>query len=230
MPVETSPPPTPEDAFGQEEPVRPLPGLISAEFEPPLEAIGGLGVETSEEVVLEPSGDSEFQVPDASEDLRSLSARLNPPPSVVPAESRHPAAASAPKPDARPEAAPDAEVRETRAAEIIEAKSYVAAETKGQSVAAFFRALVSARPAFVGDGATERQMRSPAPAGLEPGAESSQITPAVRGGEQKSDSAVSFDDFFNSEADGSSSPRTENSEAGKDDLDQFQSWLQNLKR
>ena len=230
MPVEASSPPRPEETSGQEEPVRPLPGLISAEFEPPLEAIGGLGVETSEEVVLEASGESEFQVPDASEDLRSLSARLNSPPPVAPAESRQPVAAQAPKPDPRREAAPDDRAREAQASEVMKGKSYVAAETKGQSVAAFFRALVSARPPLAGDGAPERQLRNSAPASSERGEESSQVAPAVPGGEQKSDSAVSFDDFFNSEADGSSPLRKGNSEAGKNDLDQFQSWLQNLKR
>jgi len=39
---------------------------------------------------------------------------------------------------------------------------------------------------------------------------------------------VSFDDFFGS-ATGGSSPAP-GGEPGKDDLDQFHSWLQNLKR
>jgi hypothetical protein len=42
------------------------------------------------------------------------------------------------------------------------------------------------------------------------------------------DAAVSFDDFFGAAAGGSGAPNS--TEAGKDDLDQFQSWLQNLKR
>jgi len=39
---------------------------------------------------------------------------------------------------------------------------------------------------------------------------------------------VSFDDFFGSAAGGNSLAR--GGEPGKDDLDQFHSWLQNLKR
>jgi hypothetical protein len=39
---------------------------------------------------------------------------------------------------------------------------------------------------------------------------------------------VSFDDFFGSAAGGSS--LAPDGEPGKDDLDQFHSWLQNLKR
>jgi hypothetical protein len=38
---------------------------------------------------------------------------------------------------------------------------------------------------------------------------------------------VSFDDFFGSGGDRSVTP---SGEPGKDDLDQFQTWLQNLKR
>jgi hypothetical protein len=41
---------------------------------------------------------------------------------------------------------------------------------------------------------------------------------------------VSFDEFFGAAAAGSSPAAQGNSDPGKDDLDQFQSWLQNLKR
>jgi hypothetical protein len=41
---------------------------------------------------------------------------------------------------------------------------------------------------------------------------------------------VSFDDFFSSEPGESAPGRQGKGEAGKDDLDQFQTWLQNLKR
>jgi hypothetical protein len=40
---------------------------------------------------------------------------------------------------------------------------------------------------------------------------------------------VSFDDFFGSEQEGSA-PARQRADPGKDDLDQFQTWLQNLKR
>ena len=70
-PVESSASaPEPEEPSPGEA-VKPMAGLISAEFEPPLESIGGIGVETSEEVVLEVSGNSEFRVPDASEDFKN---------------------------------------------------------------------------------------------------------------------------------------------------------------
>jgi len=181
--IEISSPSKAEEPLIQEEAVQPLPGLISAEFQPPLEAIGGLDVETSEEVVLEVSAGSEFRVPDASEDLRSPAAGLpNLTPPTAPAEPER-AADPAPEPPA--------------------ASSYVAADTKGQSVADFFRALVAARP--------PSDRGSPAEASV-------------------ADSAVSFDDFFNSEADGPNPQGHGDSDPGKDDLDQFQSWLQNLKR
>jgi hypothetical protein len=47
--------------------------------------------------------------------------------------------------------------------------------------------------------------------------------------DQKADGTVSFDDFFGSEGEGST-PRRQRGDPGKDDLDQFQTWLQNLKR
>ncbi len=244
----------------EEEPVRPLPGLISAEFQPPLEAIGGLGVETSEEVVLEVSGESEFRVPDASEDLKSLAARLNRPPFTAPAEHQPeaaPAGETASKRPAEPEfvvteAMADvlmqqghsadalrvyrelarrdgsdsrlhSRIRELEAAlerQSAKPASYVAADTKGQSVAAFFQALIAARlPPGSGAGrdATSR-------------AESRTVAPAAPTAEQKADAVVSFDDFFESEADQSNALQQGSSEPGKDDLDQFQTWLQNLKR
>jgi hypothetical protein len=43
------------------------------------------------------------------------------------------------------------------------------------------------------------------------------------------DGTVTFDDFFGATATGSGGSKG-SSEAGEDDLDQFQSWLQNLKR
>ncbi|HET9465743.1 MAG TPA: tetratricopeptide repeat protein [Gemmatimonadales bacterium] len=208
-------------------PVQPLPGLISAEFQPPLESTGGLGVETSEEVVLEASGNSEFRVPDASEDLKSLAARLSSP-SAAPAPERHQEAAPVePEPDSPGElrflvnAPMDAAVEEPPP----QRRSYAATDTKGQSVAAFFQALVGARPpagpALTGkqDGARD------APSGEAPA-----VPPAVPAQDPRADAAVSFDDFFESEAEGSKALRQQASDPGKDDLDQFQSWLQNLKR
>jgi hypothetical protein len=267
----------PDEPVAPEETVQPLPGLISAEFQPPLEAMGGLGVETSDEVVLEASGNTEFRVPDASEDLKFLAARLNPPP-PPPTERRvaerraerrpesAPAAEPAPSRPAEPEFAVteamaevllqqghsadalkvyrelarrnggDSRLRsriqelEAAARDRVEPPSYVAAVTKGQSVAAFFHALVTAPPPGPGPagetsasrGKGDEQDRST------PGDENA-VRPTLPIGEQKADAAVSFDDFFNSEA-RESNPLERTSKPGEDDLDQFQSWLQNLKR
>jgi tetratricopeptide (TPR) repeat protein len=212
--------PVAQDESGDEEEaeVMPLPGLISAEFQPPLESTGGLGVETSEEVVLEASGNSEFRVPDASEDFKSLAARLSAP---------SPAPVSEPPQEAAPVEAPESdspgELRFLANAPAESAdeepppqrRSYAATDTKGQSVAAFFQALVAARPPA-----------GPAVAGKQGGADDGASGDGVSG----DSAAVSFDDFFESEAEGSKALRQQAAEPGKDDLDQFQSWLQNLKR
>jgi len=94
-------------------------------------------------------------------------------------------------------------------------RSYSVRETKGQSVAAFFQHLLSARPA--GSAA--------APVAPKPAEAPSPQSPAP-------DTSVSFDDFFGSAASASGPTQASQQEAdpSKDDLDQFQSWLQNLKR
>ncbi len=210
--VEAPPLPPPVEPAEQEETVEPLAGLISAEFQPPLEAIGGLDVETSEEVVLDGSGNSEFRVPDASEDLKFMAARLSSPPSS-PAAGRKPEAPPE-EPPQKPESELEfldtgARTEPPPAPQPAGRQSYVAADTKGQSVEAFFRALVASRPPSSPDSSNTGDGGAPA----------SEPTPA---------GAVSFDDFFNSETDGSSAGHR--NAPGKDDLDQFQSWLQNLKR
>jgi len=95
-------------------------------------------------------------------------------------------------------------------------RSYSVQETKGQSVAGFFHHLLAARP---GGSATGPVASKPAeqPA--------SQPSPA-------SDASVSFDDFFGSagSASGPDAAAQQDADPSKDDLDQFQSWLQNLKR
>ena len=224
------------------EPVPPVAGLISAEFEPPLEAIGGLGVETSEEVVLEVSGNSEFRVEDASEDFKALADRLNAPPQRPPAT---------PSPEAAPRIAEDA-FKATDEPEHMVVKtgadegqtiglpatrrSYLASETKGRSVAAFFHSLLAARPpadagsgSQVDGGAPARPVHDAGSLGSLGGGDNLPVPPAVPASDQKADGAVSFDDFFGSEKEGST-PLRQRADPGKDDLDEFQSWLQNLKR
>jgi tetratricopeptide (TPR) repeat protein len=262
----SAPPPTEAAAPEPEEEVQPLPGLISAEFEPPLQATGGLGVETSEDVVLEVSADSEYSVPDASEDFKSLAARLS--------ARREPAAEpskAAPTPREPTRKAPDepefvftetmaevlaeqghsadalrvyrelarknggdsrleSRIRELEAALAVEPpkrQSYLARDTNGQSVATFFRALLAARLSPEPGSADRAHGGSP---GSSYGGESVPVPPAVPSAEPKSEAGVSFDDFFSAEPKGSAPLRQGKSEPGKDDLDQFQSWLQNLKR
>jgi tetratricopeptide (TPR) repeat protein len=214
--------PEPEEPAPAET-VPPIAGLISAEFEPPLEAIGGIGVETSEEVVLEVSGNSEFRVPDASEDFRDAFRAMAEPPRV----------AEPPPVVAKPAADEERTIGLPAAR-----RSYLARETSGRSVASFFHSLLAARPpagagsARVGTGS---QVDGGAPArpaqdtGSPAGDDNLPVPPAVPAADQKADGAVSFDDFFGSEKEGST-PLRQRAEPGKDDLDEFQSWLQNLKR
>jgi len=240
-----APDPEPEEPVPAE-PVTPIAGLISAEFEPPLEAIGGLGVETSEDVVLEVSGDSEFQVPDASEDFRALAERLSAPP-------QRPRATT--PPEAAPKIDEGASRRPTEPVPVVAKstaeeertigqpptrRSYLASETKGRSVASFFHSLLAARlPAEGGspgagtgsriDGSQGRPPHEAGSLGALAGDDNLPGAPAVPSADQKADGAVSFDDFFGSEKEGST-PLRQRAEPGKDDLDEFQSWLQNLKR
>jgi pentatricopeptide repeat protein len=276
----------PDEPAPAEEAVQPLPGLISAEFQPPLEATGGLGVEMSEDVVLEVSGPSEFSVPDASEDLKSLAARLSAPP-VEPTptpplsiEEQEPAPATAVRHPSRADTAPEfvptqtmAEalakeghseeairvyrelirrnggspeletlIRELEAAPLglpSKRRSYRASDTNGQSVRAFFQALLAARVAggeTSNRESTGRAESSATTSGqngsgiLESSGEVNQpVPPAVPSG-PPTEAGVSFDEFFNSESGKATPLRHGQGETGKDDLDQFQTWLQNLKR
>ena len=240
-----APAPEPEESVPAE-PVSPVAGLISAEFVPPLEAIGGLGVETNEDVVLEVSGDSEFQVPDASEDFRALAERLNAPPQRPPATARPEATPRLDEAALRRTAEPEPVVAESMAeaeqtiGPAPTQRSYLASETKGRSVASFFHSLLAARlPAEAGppgagtgsqiDGSQARPPRDAGSLSSLAGDDHLPVPPAVPAADQKADGAVSFDDFFGSEREGST-PLRQRAEPGKDDLDQFQTWLQNLKR
>jgi hypothetical protein len=99
----------------------------------------------------------------------------------------------------------------------VPARSYAARDTKGQSIGAFFQALLVARP--------------PAPT-PSPESDHAATNSGPHENEKRESKAapVSFDDFFGSAAKGSDSLTGGGSEQGKDDLDQFHSWLQNLKR
>ena len=271
--------PEPDEGGQGDEEVKPLPGLISAEFQPPLEATGGLGVETSEDVVLEVSGNSEFSVPDASEDLKSVAARLATPRAPSPIEEQEPAPAVADVHSPKTQPAPEfvlteamAEVLakqghsedairvyrelirrngqspelETRIRELEsepvgrpqKQRSYRARDTNGQSVGAFFQAMLASRVTGAGEAGNRESTGRLESAGQNGagflqssyGEEQSLPVPPAVPSEAQNEAAVSFDDFFNSERGESTSLPQGKGEAGKDDLDQFQTWLQNLKR
>lgn len=222
--------------------VAPVTGLISAEFVPPLQAIGGLGVETSEDVVLEVSGNSEFRVPDASEDFTALADRQNAPPQRTPAPEPSESAPRSGDDGSRardePVHAPPTPVpdEERTLGKPAGQRSYVARETNGRSVASFFHSLLAARPPTEGNpggpgaGAGTASPSAAAGAHVSSAADDNQPTPpAMAAADQKADGAVSFDDFFGSEPEGSA-PLRQHADPGEDDLDQFQTWLQNLKR
>jgi hypothetical protein len=119
-------------------------------------------------------------------------------------------------------------------------RSYLARETNGQSVGAFFHTLLAARiygPSGAGESAREDGSVPGAPqngAGLVDAGygeeQSLPVPPAVPSLEPQTEAAVSFDDFFNSESGESKPMRPGKGNPGEDDLDQFQTWLQNLKR
>jgi hypothetical protein len=62
------------------------------------------------------------------------------------------------------------------------------------------------------------------------GEEGTPTRPAVPAPGPAAAAGVSFDEFFNSPASGATSRPHQASEAKSDDLDQFHTWLQNLKR
>jgi hypothetical protein len=221
-----TPPLVPEETVAPPEEAAPVSGLISQEFIPPNEAtyrlhpelthefvsdapvdFDQLQVETAEQVELQSSGASEFRVPNAAEDFMESAA--DPPPG--PPEPVRPAPVAEP---AR--------------------QSYSVSETKGQSVAAFFQGLLAARPpgsssspgnALEGAHPSGPTQDAPAP---NSNADLTSSTPTVPASTAPQDAAVSFDDFFGAAAAGSGPPKG-GGDPSKDDLDQFQSWLQNLK-
>jgi tetratricopeptide (TPR) repeat protein len=229
-----------------------LPGLETAEFEPPrgpLEPLG-LEIETESDVVLNSSGASEFTVPDASQDFAALAAKLNASRPRSPGrrasdraavEPRETAAKAGQTPAAaesrpavaaeqtNPPAAPPP-VAEAPPAPAPPPTAYSARASNGQSIAAFFQVLLLARPpadsgaTLSVQGGAIRPDQAPHDTS-EPGKNTPSPVSSPPGSGK--DDLVSFDDFF-----GSSGGRsvTASGEPGKDDLDQFHTWLQNLKR
>jgi tetratricopeptide (TPR) repeat protein len=125
--------------------------------------------------------------------------------------------------------------------------TYVAHETQGQSVAEFFRALLAARPPAV---APAPVATSPAPAQPAPqatgaptrpatetlslsavfGEEGTPTPPAVPSPGAPPGSGVSYDEFFGGQSGPGSQRSGRTPDSKSDDLDQFHTWLQNLKR
>jgi tetratricopeptide (TPR) repeat protein len=242
--------PVSEDRAAADQTLAPVDGLISAEFVPPKETgyrlhpeltqeFGAaekppempeessepLEVEIAEEVELRSSGADEFRVPNAAEDfmeavraaVEATSGSSEPAP-----ELSRPApepAKAAPEPVKAAKAAPEPILEAPAPAR----PSYSAQVTNGQSVASFFRAMLAARP----PGSTRPAASSKEELKLTP--ETLRTPPGTPAAEAASEASVSFDDFFGAPAGGSSAPKGD-SDTGKDDLDQFQSWLQNLKR
>jgi hypothetical protein len=169
--------------------------------------VENLEVETAEEVELQSSGASEFRVPNAAEDFLDAepapaAAELEPLPPPPPARPPEPV-------PAQPVPSIPAPVESVQRRP--EKRLYSARDTKGQSVAAFFATLLAARPAQGANG-------GPTPA----------TSPAPLPSSSSDD--VSFDEFFGAASAGSTPTTQGTTDPGKDDLDQFQSWLQNLKR
>jgi len=226
-------------------------GLISQEFVPPRDSyrshpeltpefvesaagnetgLDGLEVETAEEVELQSLGGSEFRVPNAAEDFMESAfaapaSRSPDLPAVRPEAEELPP----PPPPAAPMPPPDLELNKPAPSPPPPQRAYSVRETKGQSVAAFFAALLGARPA----GATNAR-----PAGAHQGESAGQVAaqpaspaggPSPSASGASGDAAVSFDDLFGMPAEPSPTPEGTTG-PGKEDLDQFQTWLQNLKR
>jgi hypothetical protein len=92
-------------------------------------------------------------------------------------------------------------------------------------VVSFFAALLTARPPGAPATGAAPEGRPVAATDGQPAAAGSTPAPARS---PLTDAEVSFDDFFGT-AEAGRTPKGD-SDPGKEDLDQFQSWLQNLKR
>ena len=234
---------------------------LTQEFVSAREPPERMDVELTEEIELRSSGAPEFRVPNAAEDFMELAARMNAareetptldsggPVSVEPPAAEIPAPeppAPPPPPAARKDApSPPAERKETppppRAEVPPSGQSFAARDTKGQSVASFFKALLAARPA--GNSGHQSPVSAPSEGSSSTrppedvlslssvlGVEGPASPSGAPASDPSKDAAVSFDDFFGSAAGGASSLPPGSSEPSNDDLDEFQTWLQNLKR
>jgi hypothetical protein len=147
--------------------VQPIEGLVGREVDEPGEVPSEFRVETSEDIVLESSGGSEFQMPDASQELSAdgtLAQRAPfeedapvpppveespPPPAFVgwgePAEAPGQEPETVPV-DHHPAPEPVVEAPPPPPPVAAAKRAYVASETGGRPVAQFLKGILSARP------------------------------------------------------------------------------------
>jgi hypothetical protein len=257
--IELAKPPHGEEPYPADA-VEPLDGLVGREVDLPDDGSGdNFTVETSEDIRLESGGGSEFQMPDASQELFGSRAQGE----RAPFEEDVPLAPSAawdapleePRHDDGPGSyppdsyEPEPFVHEPPGEEPVAAeppaaqpvRSYGAGATGGRSVAQLFKAILSSRPPVQAPAAPIRH--APAPGAGAPtrpaadalslssvfGEEGTEAPPAVPSPGQGAGS-VSFDDFFSSSSTSPASRPPRAPDPKKDDLDQFHAWLQNLKR
>jgi tetratricopeptide (TPR) repeat protein len=126
-------------------------------------------------------------------------------------------------------------------------RQFAAAATGGRSAGEFFRSMLSSRPPHAGPPPAKVEAQRPAAiseAGGAPtrpahdalslssvfGEESSPSRPAVPATGQGEQAGVSYDEFFNPQPAGGASRPPRSPDPKSDDLDQFHTWLQNLKR
>ncbi len=127
-------------------------------------------------------------------------------------------------------------------------RQYSATETGGRSAREFFRAMLATRPPHAAPGSAGRsegtKPGSPAEGSGAPtrpahdtlslssvfGEDGTPTRPAVPAAGPATPGGVSFDDFFNAPPKGGSARPPRAPDSKSDDLDQFHTWLQNLKR
>jgi tetratricopeptide (TPR) repeat protein len=126
-------------------------------------------------------------------------------------------------------------------------RAYSAGETKGRPVREFLRDMLAARPPALAAAPAARPTTAAAPpqqatgSPTRPAAEALSLSsvfgdettpspPAVPAAGGQESSGVSFDEFFASPAAGGAPRASRAPDPKNDDLDQFHTWLQNLKR
>ena len=211
-----------EPAVAQPEAVEPPRPVVVSEPEPEL-----VVTETMAEVLLHQGHPAEaLRVYRELEVRNAGDPRLRQKIAELEDESRPPSAEPAEPPSAR--------------------RAYTAAETGGQSLRAFFQALLAARPPAAplapavarpaalaepqeSSGAPTRPAADALSLSSVFGEETTAHPPAVPATGAAAGSGVSFDDFY-SPPGAATAPKPRSPDPKNDDLDQFHAWLQNLKR